>query len=224
MKVFELLEEDTIENFKLSNNKNKEITVKSKIGYCKYIIEPNKYFVGYGNKELAVIWHLYIYPEYRKQGKAKEILKYIIDKIRNTGYKGDIGIQANPQENSISQRELEKFYKNLGLKILKENNWRAHGIVEDIPSDTGGVAPWTPTSSGSPSNDSPDGTMTSRKASGYAVPSRLFKKIIRRKMNGKLIPDNILVNCHEIVNKGSIKHKRDGISPDPSHNVRKHLM
>jgi ribosomal protein S18 acetylase RimI-like enzyme len=88
----------------------KENYVETKYGYCFYFFYKGRGF----------IYNLYVYPEYRKQGKAKELLQYAIKAIKDTGYIGDIYIEAKPKENSISFNKLVFFYKSLGLKIYNK--------------------------------------------------------------------------------------------------------
>jgi len=82
--------------------------IQNKYGYCEYSFE----------RDFVHIYNLYIYPEYRKQGKAREILQRCIDKIRSLGYNDEIQIVAQPQENSISYECLKQFYESLGLKVF----------------------------------------------------------------------------------------------------------
>lgn len=69
--------------------------------------------------EYAHIYNLYVKPEKRRQGRARKLLRSIIKKIRNTGYKGEIFIVAEPDNQSISRGELIKFYKSMGLTIAR---------------------------------------------------------------------------------------------------------
>jgi len=82
-----------------------------KYGYCYYSIEPGK---------KPMIYNLYIEPEYRRKGHAREHLKFVIKEIRKTGYKGSIEIEVAPREDSIDLAKLVAFYESLGLKIIGE--------------------------------------------------------------------------------------------------------
>jgi len=79
----------------------------TKHGYC---------FFAADNKN-AIIFNLYVYPEYRRQNKAKKLLRLVINEIRENGYVGEIEIQAKPKEESIGLNDLLSFYKSMGLKI-----------------------------------------------------------------------------------------------------------
>jgi ribosomal protein S18 acetylase RimI-like enzyme len=83
--------------------------MKSKFGYCDYAIET----------DYVHIYNLYVFPQFRRQGKARKILQNVIDTIRKTGYLGPIQIVAEPKENSISLKKLVLFYKSLGLEVFK---------------------------------------------------------------------------------------------------------
>lgn len=89
--------------------------IQNKFGYCFYSINLEA-------KYPVVIYNLYVYPKYRRKGNARKLLQYIINEIRYTGYTGEIEIEAKPKENSISLENLISFYKNMGLKIIKDNS------------------------------------------------------------------------------------------------------
>lgn len=82
--------------------------IQNEYGYCQYDYELD------GS---AVIYNLYIYPEHRRKGHATAIIKSLITKIREEGYKGEITIEAVPRED-IDLESLVLFYKKMGLKIL----------------------------------------------------------------------------------------------------------
>lgn len=84
--------------------------IQNRYGYCFYAIDT-----------ICIIYNLYIHPEYRRQGHAKKILHLVINEIRKTGYNEEIEIEANPKDNSINLDALILLYKNMGLKILKDN-------------------------------------------------------------------------------------------------------
>ncbi len=88
----------------------KENFINTQYGYCYYDLKD--YF----------IYNLYINKDYRHKGCAKRLIEYAINEIRQTGYIGDIGIQVEPRENSISKADLINFYERMGLKIIKEEN------------------------------------------------------------------------------------------------------
>lgn len=83
--------------------------IKNEFGYCYYSFE----------EDYVHIYNLYIYSNYRRQGKAREILKLAIEKIRKFGYNGDILIVAKPTEDSISFEDLKRFYESMGLKVFE---------------------------------------------------------------------------------------------------------
>lgn len=84
--------------------------IQNKYGYCCYWIE-------YDNKS-AWIFNLYVHPKYRNKGCAKKLIQYTITEIREMGYTGEIEIEANPRENSITKEKLSSFYKKMGLKVI----------------------------------------------------------------------------------------------------------
>ena len=87
--------------------------IKNNFGYCFYEFEKDDKRGDYVH-----IYDLYVYPLYRRCGKAREILQTAIDKIRETGYKGEIWIVANPKEHSIELEDLVAFYKRMGLTVF----------------------------------------------------------------------------------------------------------
>lgn len=89
--------------------------VDNEFGYCYYAIDQDELGI------YAVIYNLYIYPKFRRKGKAREVLQTVIHRIKQAGYKDDILIEAVPQENSISVENLVLFYKSLGLKVITEH-------------------------------------------------------------------------------------------------------
>ena len=84
-------------------------SINNKYGHCYYCTCDNK---------CSMIYNLYVRKEHRKQGHAKELLKQAINKIRELGYKQDIKIIAEPEENSIDKESLIKLYENMGLKVI----------------------------------------------------------------------------------------------------------
>lgn len=86
--------------------------IHNKYGYCYYYLKEN---------EPAIIFNLYVEPEYRRRGYARKLINYVIKEIKDTGYDKDIFIEANPRENSIDLETLIKFYESMGLKIKEAN-------------------------------------------------------------------------------------------------------
>lgn len=84
-------------------------TIKCYYGYCSYSFE----------EDYVHIHGLYIFPKYRKQGKAKKLLQKAIDEIKNIGYQDNILIVAIPEENCISLENLKLFYMNMGLEVYE---------------------------------------------------------------------------------------------------------
>jgi len=84
--------------------------VQDKFGYCFYCIEPG---------ERVFIYNLYVRPEARRQGRARRYLQYLIDEIRNAGYKDEIEIEIAPFGESVPREALERLYRSLGLTIYK---------------------------------------------------------------------------------------------------------
>jgi ribosomal protein S18 acetylase RimI-like enzyme len=83
--------------------------IHNKYGYCFYSIEAN---------DTAMIFNLYVEPEYRQKGHAKNLIRLAIREIREVGYNNEIQIEARPREDSIDVEKLVAFYKRMGLKIL----------------------------------------------------------------------------------------------------------
>jgi GNAT superfamily N-acetyltransferase len=101
--------------------------IQTKYGYCYFEIEAGKN---------PIIWNLYIHPQYRKQGYAKKTLQYVVNEIRQTGYGGDIDIEPDPRDDSISYENLCAFYLSLGLRLVcrdSDNNMQSLK-TEDLPA------------------------------------------------------------------------------------------
>jgi len=84
--------------------------IHNKYGYCYYAIEVN---------DTAIIYNLYVNPEYRLKGHAKNLVRMVIREIREAGYNKEIQIEAQPREDIINIKRLIAFYRKMGLKILK---------------------------------------------------------------------------------------------------------
>lgn len=82
--------------------------IHTKHGYCYFEMEPGKF---------PIVFNLFIHPEYRKQGHAKKLLEYVINEIRQSGYMGEINIEAAPRQDSISFHNLAVFYMSMGLTV-----------------------------------------------------------------------------------------------------------
>lgn len=83
-------------------------------GYCYYHLDKP---INEGGTYL--IYGLYIYPGYRRQGHSRRMLNFLIDEIKSTGYTGPIYIKAEPEENSIEKHTLISYYKSLGLIVTE---------------------------------------------------------------------------------------------------------
>lgn len=82
--------------------------IHNKYGYCYYFV----------TNDSALIYNLYVEPEYRQKGHAKKLIQLVIREIREAGYSKEIQIEAHPRENSINIDNLIAFYEKMGLKIL----------------------------------------------------------------------------------------------------------
>lgn len=81
--------------------------VQTRFGYCFYEVKEDS----------ALVYGLFVHPEYRMQGKAKRLLMMVIAEIRNTGYRGGIEIEAIPKEDGVDLDLLIKLYTSMGLKV-----------------------------------------------------------------------------------------------------------
>ncbi len=86
-----------------------EKVIRNKFGHVSYAFES----------DYVHIYNLYVKPEFRRQGKANELLATAIKGIKNTGYTGEIQIVAIPKENSIPLKNLRNFYESLGLTVYE---------------------------------------------------------------------------------------------------------
>lgn len=64
----------------------------TKAGHVEYDFEGDR--LG----KYVHIYNLYVYPNYRNKGEAKELIKLAIERIRMEGYEGEIQIVADPKE------------------------------------------------------------------------------------------------------------------------------
>lgn len=84
--------------------------ISNEYGHCYYCVCKDN--------DCSMIYNLFIKKDYRRKGIAKDFIQKAIDKIRATGYIGDIKIVAEPEDNSISKENLIRFYKKMDLKII----------------------------------------------------------------------------------------------------------
>ena len=83
--------------------------IQTKYGYCFYVMDSRPF-----------IYNLYVHPQYRRHGCSKVLLGLVIGEIQKSGYKGEIGIQAEPRENSIGLEYLTEYYKSMGLIVFED--------------------------------------------------------------------------------------------------------
>jgi ribosomal protein S18 acetylase RimI-like enzyme len=81
--------------------------IQNRFGYCYYEIGTN-----------TLIYNLYVHPEYRLQGKAKMLLKHVVNEIRERGYSGEITIETAPKDETVSREKLSIFYARIGLTVI----------------------------------------------------------------------------------------------------------
>ena len=86
--------------------------IKNKYGKCNYAFEKDN--MG----SYVHIYSLFVYPKYRRLGKAKELLQAAIKAIRKNGYDRKIQIVVKPTDNSIDKERLISFYKRMGLEVF----------------------------------------------------------------------------------------------------------
>lgn len=85
--------------------------IQNRFGYCFYEV------IG----DTALVYNLFVHPEYRHQGQARKLLRYVIKEIREEfGYLGDIFVEAISKEEAVDDERLVAFYKKEGLRILSE--------------------------------------------------------------------------------------------------------
>lgn len=84
--------------------------IQDETGYCFWDDEPGK---------IPFIYSLFVKPEHRNKGSARNLLTYIINKIYSKYGNTKIYIEPNPTEKDIDKERLTNFYKSLGLTIIK---------------------------------------------------------------------------------------------------------
>lgn len=82
--------------------------IHNKYGYCYYSVDQKS----------AIVFNLYVRPKYRRKGHARELIQFVINEIRKTGYAGEIQIEARPKRTKIDLKRLIQFYQGMGLKVL----------------------------------------------------------------------------------------------------------
>ena len=88
--------------------------IHNRFGYCFYTMVDDETTEPF-------IYNLYVHEEYRRIKKKKKLLKYIINEIREAGYRGSIKIEAIPKDDSIPLEKLIEFYESLGLEVINGN-------------------------------------------------------------------------------------------------------
>lgn len=89
--------------------------IHNKYGYCYYEFDSRR--------QVCLIFNLHVEKEYRRKGHAEHILKLVINEIRNfEKYTGKLYIEADPEENSISKKDLIRFYERMGF-IIVDRKW-----------------------------------------------------------------------------------------------------
>jgi ribosomal protein S18 acetylase RimI-like enzyme len=86
--------------------------IHTKYGWCYYCYI----------KKRAFIYNLYIHPKFRNFGKAKRLLEYIKNEIKEDGYSGEIEIEVRSRRLNIDKQRLTLFYKNMGFKIYEKKS------------------------------------------------------------------------------------------------------
>ena len=86
-----------------------ERVIKNKGGYCWY-----EFIDGYVH-----IYNLYVKPEFRNKGYAKDLLTKTIKAIRSKGWTDEIQVVCNPTEEGIDKERLGNFYESLGLTVYE---------------------------------------------------------------------------------------------------------
>jgi GNAT superfamily N-acetyltransferase len=84
--------------------------ISTEYGYCRIGYKPEEDYVH--------IHDLFVFPEHRNQGRAREILLKAIECIKPNGY-DEIQIVCNPIEEGIDKERLKRFYESLGLKVYE---------------------------------------------------------------------------------------------------------
>lgn len=79
-----------------------------KYGWCYYDLTPSRTPIVYG---------LFVELAFRRQGHAKRLLQEVIKIIRNTGYAGEIEIEAKGDTEELTEA-LKRLYGSLGFKII----------------------------------------------------------------------------------------------------------
>lgn len=101
--------------------------VHNRYGYCYFEISEND----------ALIYNLYVEPEYRGKGHAKNLLMWVLNEIRKRDYYGVVKIECKPSEPDINKERLTKFYENLGLKVIsREEEMKPAQTIREAKAKT----------------------------------------------------------------------------------------
>ena len=88
------------------------ITINKFYGSCKIEFVYTKV----NEIDYVHIYNLFIKEKYRRTGKAKKIIKFAMQKIKNTGYEGKIKIVSSPRDKELKCRMID-LYLELGLEV-----------------------------------------------------------------------------------------------------------
>lgn len=78
--------------------------------------ETKTHIITYQEGSEIVIDSVYVAPHERRQGKAKEMVKEIIDNAFLNDEINTVSLYAYPDDDSIEQDTLIEFYKNIGFE------------------------------------------------------------------------------------------------------------
>lgn len=88
--------------------------IETEAGYVDWDLYSDPIFDDEGNEasgpEYMKVDNLFVKPEYRGQGHARQLLTDAIKAIRESGYAGSIKIVPEPKDASTSFDQLSHFY------------------------------------------------------------------------------------------------------------------
>ena len=95
------------------------MTSTEKHGYVSYCQEEELLLDSEGNEigsePYMLISHVYVHPEYRRQGHARRLLATAIKEMEKTGL--SICLAALPEEDNIDMDDLVAFYESAGFAV-----------------------------------------------------------------------------------------------------------
>lgn len=95
--------------------------IENEFGFIDWDIYTDEAYDEEGNEiegeTYAKIDNLFVNPEFRGQGKAKEFIELALVEIKKAGF-GNAKIVPEPKEKDVDFERLAEFYESMGLEVV----------------------------------------------------------------------------------------------------------